>query len=53
MDFNVVLAKTKKGWKSEVEAYDLPTPPILQKEAFLTQKTEVYDLPFFGPKKRR
>ena len=34
-----------------VETYDLPTPPILQKEAFLAQKKGVYDLPFLAPRK--
>ena len=52
MDFIVVLAKRKKGWKNDYEVHDLPTPPILQKEAFLTKKKPLHDLPFFGPKKK-
>ena len=36
-----------------VSLYDLPTPPILQKEAFLAEKKAVYDLPFLAPQKTK
>ena len=42
----------KKGWPRMVQTHDLPTPPILQKEAFLAKKRGVYDLPFW-PKKNK
>ena len=35
-----------------VQTYDLPTPPILQKEAFLAKKRPLYDLPFWVQKKK-
>ena len=41
----------KTGWPRMVLTNDLPTPPILQKEAFLAKKKQVYDLPFFCSKK--
>ena len=52
MYLNQVLAKLKEkspkksgqGWFK----HDLPTSPILQKEALLPQKIEACDLPFFS-----
>ena len=56
--FKTILGPTfskilkKKGWPRMVLTYDLPNPPILQKEAFLAQKKGVYDLPFLAKKNK-
>ena len=53
MCLNQVWAKKaeKEMGPRMVLTHDLPTPPILQKEAFLAQKMQVYDLPFLPPNK--
>ena len=42
----------KKGWPRMVQTHDLPTPPIMQKEAFLAKKRE-FMIYLFWPTKNK